>query len=128
MSSQHKEALALGRNQGRAVRRYLEALERNRPRRGRRRTAESIKRQLTALEQRWEDADTLTRLHLAQERRNLENDLSKESQGDDLPQLESDFVTMAKAYGERRGITYATWREAGVPAAVLRKAGISRGR
>jgi uncharacterized protein YicC (UPF0701 family) len=128
MSSQHKEALALGRQQGRAVRRYLEALEHNRPRRGRRRTAESIKRQLNALEQRWESADSLTRLHLAQERRNLESELSKESRGDDLPRLEADFVATAKAYGERRGITYATWREAGVPASVLRKAGISRGR
>ena len=35
MSDAHKEALAEGREQGRAVRRYLEALEANKPRRGR---------------------------------------------------------------------------------------------
>src|SRR5438067_1738803 len=45
MSAQHKEALAVGREQGRAVRRYLEALEANRPKRGRKRTTDSVKRQ-----------------------------------------------------------------------------------
>ena len=37
MSAQHKEALAVGRDEGRAVRRYLEALEAHKPRRGRKR-------------------------------------------------------------------------------------------
>ena len=44
MSDSHKEALATGREQGRAVRRYLEALEANKPRRGRKRTAEGIQK------------------------------------------------------------------------------------
>ena len=35
---------------------------------------------------------------------------------------------MAKAYGERKGITYSTWRAAGVSAAVLSKAEIPRTR
>ena len=35
MSADHKAALAKGREEGRIVRRYLEALESNRPRRGR---------------------------------------------------------------------------------------------
>ena len=34
----------------------------------------------------------------------------------------------AKGYSERKGISYAAWREAGVPAATLKAAGISRGR
>ena len=38
MSDEHKAALAEGRAQGRAVRAYLEALEANKPRRGRKRT------------------------------------------------------------------------------------------
>ena len=33
---------------------------------------------------------------------------------------------VARGYSERKGIVYATWREAGVPPAVLAKAGISR--
>ena len=42
MSDEHKAALAEGREQGRVVRRYLEALESSRPKRGRRRTPETI--------------------------------------------------------------------------------------
>ncbi|MDQ1502388.1 MAG: hypothetical protein QOD57_115, partial [Actinomycetota bacterium] len=37
MSDEHKQALAEGRDQGRGVRLYLEALEKNRPKRGRKR-------------------------------------------------------------------------------------------
>ena len=44
-----------------------------------------------------------------------------------LARLEAGFVRSAKAYGERKGISYAAWREQGVPAAVLRQAGITRG-
>jgi hypothetical protein len=36
------------------------------------------------------------------------------------------FVANAKPYGERRGISYQAWRQLGVPASVLRQAGISR--
>ena len=42
MSDSHKAALAEGREQGRAVRRYLEALEAHKLKRGRKRTQESI--------------------------------------------------------------------------------------
>ena len=37
------------------------------------------------------------------------------------------FVKSAKGYGERKGISYAAWREVGVSAATLKAAGISRG-
>jgi hypothetical protein len=126
MSSQHKAALAEGREQGRAVRRYLEALEMNRPKRGRKRTAESIKRQLANVEQRLKDADPLTRLHLVQERRNLQSELERKDNQVDLAKREAEFVKAAKAYGRRKGISYAAWREAGVDVAVLKKAGIER--
>ena len=65
MSDFHKEALAKGREQGRAVRRYLEALEANKPRRGRKRTAEGIQKRLVVIEERLASADALSRLHLA---------------------------------------------------------------
>jgi hypothetical protein len=38
---------------------------------------------------------------------------------------EDHFVDAAYRYGQRRGICYAAWREVGVDAAVLRKAGIT---
>ena len=40
--------------------------------------------------------------------------------------LEDAFVKVARSYSERQGISYTTWREIGVDAAVLSKAGITR--
>ena len=127
MTQEHKDALALGREQGRAVRRYLEALYAHRPKRGRKRTPESIQKRLADIEAELEGADALTRLQLRQERMDLQEELAAKSDGVDLSQLEEDFVQAAKAYGERKGITYAAWREQGVDPAVLRRAGIRRG-
>ena len=50
MSVEHKAALAEGRRQGAAVRNYLEALEQHRPKRGRKRTSESIRKRLGVIE------------------------------------------------------------------------------
>jgi uncharacterized protein YicC (UPF0701 family) len=127
MSQEHKDALAQGREQGRSVRRYLDALEAHRPKRGRKRTPESIQKRLDDIETKLEAADPLSRLQLRQERRDLQSELETKSNGVDLIQLEEDFVQAAKTYGERKGITYATWREQGVDPAVLRRAGIRRG-
>jgi uncharacterized protein YicC (UPF0701 family) len=127
MTDAHKAALAEGREQGRAVRRYLEALQAHRPRRGRKRTPESIRRRLDAIEQRLPEADPLSRLTLVQERMNLRRELDAGQQKVDLGALEREFVSAARPYGERKGITYAAWREAGVDPSVLRQAGIRRG-
>ena len=127
MSDSHKAALAEGREQGRAVRRYLEALEAHRPKRGRKRTTESVQRRLTAIDEKVNEVDALTRLHLVQEKMNLEAELASTDNAVDLGSLEEGFVGAAAPYGQRKGITYAAWRQAGVDPAVLRKAGIKRG-
>jgi hypothetical protein len=127
MSDEHKAALAQGREEGRIVRRYLEALEQNRPRRGRRRTPESIRQRLASIEERLESADALTRLHLLQERTNLQEELERTGgTEDDLEELEEAFVKVAKAYGERKNVSYSTWRAAGVQPSTLQRAGIPR--
>ena len=41
--------------------------------------------------------------------------LGRREQTVDLAALENEFVAAAKGYGERKGITYAAWREVGVP-------------
>ena len=46
MTDEHKQALAEGRELGRAVRDYLEALEAHKPKRGRKRTPDSVKKRL----------------------------------------------------------------------------------
>ncbi len=128
MSDEHKAALAEGREQGRVVRRYLEALERHRPRRGRKRTQEGIAKRLAAIDEQLATADALSRLHLAQERMDLKLQLSPTTgNGAEMQELEAAFIEAAADYGERKGLTYAAWRAAGVEPRVLKAAGIGRG-
>ena len=126
MSDDHKAALAEGRNQGRAVRRYLEALEAHKPKRGRKRTQESMQKRLDRIDVELVSADPLKRLQLIQERLDLKEELDTVGQSVDLSGLEQDFVDAAGAYSKRKGISYAAWRELGVEPAVLKRAGISR--
>ena len=111
-----------------AVRDYLKALEQNAPRRGRRRTPESVERQLAVLEGEMEGASVTKRLDLIQQRIDLETDLEALQQAGSvaLSALEAGFATHAAAYGGRRGISYAAWREIGVSSAILKSAGIRR--
>jgi hypothetical protein len=126
MSEGHKSALAQGRSEGRAVRRYLEALEAHKPRRGRKRTVDSMKQRLSAIEESLGSAEPLDRLHLVQERMDLEAEISSAGEKLDIATLEADFVAAASPYSRRKGISYSAWRELGVPAATLKKAGIGR--
>jgi hypothetical protein len=127
MSDDHKAALAEGRTQSRAVRDYLEALDAIKPKRGRPRTTDSIKRQLANVEATLPEAKAEERLLLIQQRIDLEAELASVQAKTDLTDVEDAFVDVAAAYGERKGISYAAWREAGVPAAVLKRAGVGRG-
>ncbi len=128
MSADHKAALAKGRTQANAVRAYLDALESHRPKRGRKRTPESIQKRLAVIDEQYQLAGSLSALQLLQERKNLEAELATLTAGDgfDMTNLRKGFVKNAKAYGAAKGIAYATWREIGVPADVLRDAGIRR--
>ncbi len=127
MTPEHKEALAQGRRESRAIKAYLKALSSKRP--GRPVTPESLKARIEALEQKIEDADDpLKKVDLVQQKLDLEARLEELSSAEDLATLEQGFIEYAKSYSERKGITWAAWREAGVPASVLKKAGIPRGR
>ena len=127
MSDEHKAALAEGRNQGRAVRRYLEALDAHKPKRGRKRTPESMQKRLDRIDVELVSADPLKRLQLIQERLDLKEELDSAGQTVDLSGLEQEFVEAAGDYSKRKGISYAAWRELGVEPSVLKKAGIGRG-
>jgi hypothetical protein len=127
MSEEHKVALAAGRAQGKAVRDYLEALEGSKPKRGRPRTADGVRQQLEAIPRQLEAADAVSRLQLIQKRIDLEAELDRLSgPGVDIAALEEAFVQVAQAYSQAKGISYAAWREIGVDAGVLKRAGISR--
>ena len=128
MSAAHKEALARGREEGRIVRQYLEALQTAKPRRGRKRTPDAINKRLAFLESEMPYVDALTHLRYLQESADLEAQLISAEQSADITSLEKAFVKVARSYGERKGLSYSTWRSAGVRAEVLRSAGIARTR
>lgn len=126
MSAAHKAALASGRESGRAVRNYLDALESHKPKRGRKRTKESIAARLVAIDTEMAAASPIARLGLIQEQLDLTAEREAMDQVADLSALEADFVNHAKAYGSSKGISYTAWRSVGVSAEVLRAAGIPR--
>jgi hypothetical protein len=126
MTDKHKAALAVGRAEGKAVRDYLDALRTNRPRRGRKRTVESIGRRLEAIEVELEGADPVRELKLVQERIDLNQELAAFELVVDTADLEDGFVAVAASYSERNAISYGAWRQIGVEPAVLRKAGVHR--
>jgi len=127
VTDEHKAAMAAGRTEARAVKNYLEALEQHRPKRGRKRTPDSINARLAKIDGELASADPVKRLNLIQERLDLLQELESLETTVDLSGLESEFVKAAKGYGERKGISYGAWREVGVPAATLKAAGIGRG-
>ncbi len=129
LTPEHKHAMAAGRKEGQAVKAYLDAIEQHRPRRGRRRTPDSIQKRLVAIDAQIDGASSLQRLQLTQERRDLQTELAGMQGGTtaDISALEAGFVQVAKAYATRKGIAYATWRDLGVSSEVLKQAGITRG-
>lgn len=126
MSDEHKAALAKGRTEGRVVREYLEGLRATKPKRGRKRTPETIAARLDKIDDELTDASPIDELSLIQERRDLEEELARMSDTIDMAVLEEAFVGVAKSYSDSKKIAYASWRDVGVEASVLKRAGISR--
>lgn len=127
MSEEHKAALARGRRESRAIKGYLEVLSRRRP--GRPVTPDSVRKRLETIEEKIHaEEDSLKRVELIQARLDAKDQLEDLVDAPDIDALEHEFVEYAKGYSERKGITYSAWREAGVPAAVLKEAGIPRTR
>jgi DNA-binding protein H-NS len=127
MTPEHKEALARGRAATLAVRAYLEALgelktHRTRPRR------EELEQRIASIQQQLANATSIQRLHLSQQRLDLEAELQVAPPTIDLDELERNFVKHAARYSTTNQISYTAWRENGVRPAVLKAAGIARTR
>ena len=52
--------------------------------------------------------------------------MAAKSNSIDMDALEAEFVGVAKSYSDSKSISYASWRDVGVPASMLKRAGISR--
>ncbi len=128
MSAEHKAALAKGRAQSRAVRDYLNHLDAGR-KRGPKVTRGALESRLAETRKAIdEEGDPARRLELIQKRMDDEDRLANLGDETDSAALEAAFVDAAKEYGERKGISYSAWRELGVSAAVLKRAGVPRTR
>jgi hypothetical protein len=123
MSQEHKDALARGRRESRAIKNYLKTIESRKP--GRPVTKDSLTSRLATVNAKLEGMDDpLKRLDLLQSRLDIEEALAAVKDVANLDQIEADFVANAKGYSQRKGISYTAWRRFGVPAAALKKAGI----
>lgn len=126
MSKAHKNALANGRVEGRIIREYLEVVEATKPRRGRRRTPESIAKRLSVIAVELKSADPVTKVRLIQERLNLRTELAGMKSKAQVAAAEAKFVKVARNFSSRNDISYDAWREFGVTPVVLKRAGIER--
>ena len=127
MTDEHKAAIAAGRIESAAVRDYLDALESNRPKRGHRASPESLAARRADIDTQLAAGDLkpIKRLELLQYGRDIDKQLEALQAEPDMSAVEQGFITHAANFGNRRGIQYATWREAGVPAELLARAGIN---
>ena len=128
MSADHKAKLAQGRSESRIVSKYLEAIAAGKGKRGRKRTPESINIQIARIDKEIGNAAPIRRLELTQRRYDLVTERERLTSRIDLTGLEKDFVKVAKSYAGRNGIGYGAFREIGVSADVLKRAGITRAR
>lgn len=127
MTEEHKAALAKGRREARAIKSYLKALADKKP--GRPVTKESLNKRLETVNRKIDESDNpLAQVELIQSRIDIEQALANLEEAEDMESLEADFVEHAASYSERKGISYTAWREYGVPAKVLRAAGIKETR
>ena len=129
LSASHKNALAHGRTMAATVDRYLAAV--NTPkRRGRKVPRATVHKRLVDAQATLKTATGVEKLLAAQAVRDLRTTLAHldASSGAYLHRLEADFIKIAKTFGENRGIGYGAWRDAGVPAVVLKRAGVARTR
>lgn len=124
MDADHKAKLAQGRADARVVKAYLEYLEDNRPKRGRRRTEDSITARLAAIELELEDASSLARLNLYQEQTDLEAELAAMKEKVDGTELRANFIEAASRYATSKGIRRAAFRQMGIDLQTLREAGV----
>jgi hypothetical protein len=97
--------------------------------RGRRVSPVALRKRLAAADAKRKSSTGVAKVLAAQEVRDLRARLADASgDGTNTKTLEASFVKVARQFSVNRGISYAAWRDAGVSAAVLQRAGIARTR
>lgn len=126
ISDSYKEALINGRAENKIIRDYLVYTKANKPKRGRKRTAETITRQLDQISAMLKNgiSDPVQDLKCHQQKLDLERDLQGIKVQKSIKKLESDFIKIAASYSNRNGISRAAWLCMGVSDKVLKSAGV----
>jgi uncharacterized protein YicC (UPF0701 family) len=124
-----QKAVAEDRTMSATVNRYLAAVTAPK-RRGRKVSKATLEQRLERAQETVRTATGVEKLLAARDARSLTARLSQMTAADsvDVQRLEAEFVKVAKRFSENRGITYGAWRDAGVPAQVLKRAGVARTR
>jgi len=90
---------------------------------------ESLAKRMDKVNQKLDASDNpLEAVDLIQAKLDIERSLAELDNAVDMEALEAGFVEHAASYSERKGVSYTAWREFGVPAKVLRDAGIKETR
>jgi hypothetical protein len=108
-----------------AVAAYLTALKGPRPSGSSKAKREGLIRRRAQVEQ-WisEERSPIREVELIQSRLDIDAQLAQLDQAARLPELEEAFVKVAATWAKRTGVSAAALREVGVPASVLRRAGL----
>jgi len=110
--------MALGRQESAAVRRYLQDISAQR-------TVDkgALRKRITLIDQVIPTGDDDLDNRLRRQKNVLQAEL-REAEALDLETLEADFVKAVRGYSERKGVSYRSWRNFGVPPHVLAAGGI----
>lgn len=98
-------------------------------RRGRKVSVTTLRSRLADAQKRRQTERGVGRVLAEQQARDLTaqiNRLAAEGNGVSIKDAEAAFVKVAPRFSKARNISYGAWRDAGVSAAVLKKAGINR--
>lgn len=131
MNRRQRQQLSTAMRQRHVVRHYLDLRERPPGKVD----LETHRRRVSRLRERIQDSeDPCQRLQLIQRRLDAEAELAQAEQAAEqaaahperLQQAEQEFCEVAADYSDRKQISWAAWREVGVPARLLREAGLTR--
>lgn len=112
-----------GRRLSTPVRRYLDLIESS----DRPGTPATLAARVAALDAKIAAASSLARLELIQQRLEVQARAEAAARfAETAAEVEAEFVAVVAEFSARRRISWEAWRQAGVPAAVLRRGGLTR--
>lgn len=129
VTDEHKAAMKRGRQVSAVVDAYLKVVDQPK-RRGRPISLDELNARRAKATDELAVSEGLARLKLLQTIRDLEERIStlEQDNSSDLQALEQRFVEVGSEFAASQGIDYSTFRDYGVPADVLKRAGIRQTR